>query len=642
MTTEASLPAGAPAPELRQILLQIAERMSEFMGVERSTIYLYDEAHNELWTPAAQGLAGAEEIRLQADRGIAGSVFQSGEALRIDDPYHDPRFLPDVDRRTGFRTRNMYCRPLQTSAGHRIGVIQLLNKREGVLTERDVKLLDVLSQQAAIALENAQLYHGLRKVRDSEQALHAELSAKHAELQKAFVEIEHANAQRERLERTMRQVRAGAMGAVVVLFLLLGVFAWRSGGHPATVAAHEGATELPPPGSLLWRPVTTGPVSSTLALLGNIEPVEIVHLTSPFRGRVAEKDFEYGELVEKGQLLARIDSTELEVDLRNAEITLIKARTELKRLETWQDGPEVARAQRGLRKVRLSYEANARNLKEMEKLSTLGIIATSTLDSARQRLAVEETDLKAAEEDLTGVLATASEERITIARYDARNAQLRVDELRQKLARAEIHAPFSGIVILPNARPIPNRNPTNQGFFETGTTINQGEVLLSIGNLEAVAVRTRADEVDVSRIRHGQPVRITGEALPGVELAGEVSFLSSQAILTNGPPYFEVAVKTGTLTDEERAAVRLGMTAKLEILVYHAASATLVPVNAVFSENGQVFVWHRPGGGGKAERVAVEVGVITPTVAEIRHGLAPNDSVALDPAAVGATELAAP
>jgi multidrug efflux pump subunit AcrA (membrane-fusion protein) len=50
--------------------------------------------------------------------------------------------------------------------------------------------------------------------------------------------------------------------------------------------------------------------------MGNIEPLEVRNLTAPFRGRIAEKNFEYGELVTKGQVLARLDPTEVEVELR--------------------------------------------------------------------------------------------------------------------------------------------------------------------------------------------------------------------------------------------------------------------------------------------------------------------------------------
>lgn len=619
------------SPELRQVLLQITERMSEFMDVERSSVFCYDPEKEELWTPAAQGMEGSDEIRVKLGQGIAGTVMESGEALRIDDPYNDPRFFSDVDRRSGFRTHNLFCRPISAPNGRRIGVIQLLNKHGGPLTVEDEKLLDVLCSQAAIAIENAQLYNQLKKVHVSEQALHEKLQQKHGELQKAFVEIEHAKVQQDILERRMRKIRYGAAVGIVVLFAAIGLYAWRIGSNSSAMVSQR--AEAQPTGPVEWWRIEAEPISKTISLLGNIEPLEIIHLTSPFKGRVAEMNFRYGELVEKGQLLARIDTTDLEIELRNARIATIKAQNELKRLQEWKSSPEVARAERSLSKAKLSYEASRRNHEELEELARLGIIAASSLQSAEQQLANQETDYRAAQADLENIIAKVGDERVTIARYELENTLLRVGELEKKISRAEIHAPFSGIVILPNSRPIPNRNKENGGFFEVGTTITQGEVLVSLGNLEGIAVRTRADEVDVARLRHGQRVRITGEAFSQIELEGEVFYLSSQAILTSGWPYFEVGVRSDSLSDEERAAIRLGMTAMLDIFVYDVPEAVVVPVNSVFTEAGTHWVWCDQGGG-LPTKVSVRCGQTTPTGVEILEGLAPGDVIAVNAGSV--------
>jgi len=418
---------------------------------------------------------------------------------------------------------------------------------------------------------------------------------------------------------------------VILLFGTLGFLAWRTAspaGKPLDKPREDLAASSDP---AIWHTVVTQPVSSGITLLGNIEPLEIVHLTSPFRGRIAQRYFEYGELVNQGQLLARIDTTELQVELRNASIAAIKARHELSRLERWSSSPEVARAERALLKARLSFEANERNLRELEQLSSLGIIAMSTLESARQQFTTQEADYRSAKEDLANILQSATEERITIARYDVENTALRVKELQDKLAQAEIYAPFSGFVILPNSRPIPNRNRDNNGFFEAGTTINQGEVLVSLGNMEAVAVRTRADEVDVANIRYGQPVEISGDAFPDVILQGEVSYLSSQAILTNNRPYFEVGVKTRPLADDQRKSVRLGMTARLRVLIQKSDAAVVVPVSSVFTDREGTYVWCRSGPVGgqppQVRKAPVRCGVTTRDAVEVLEGLQPGETV---------------
>jgi sigma-B regulation protein RsbU (phosphoserine phosphatase) len=97
-------------------------------------------------------------IRLPFGRGIAGYVAASGDTLNIPDAYLDPRFNPDVDRQTGYRTRNILCMPMKNKDGETIGVFQLLNKGDGAFTTEDENFITALSTHASLAVENARLY----------------------------------------------------------------------------------------------------------------------------------------------------------------------------------------------------------------------------------------------------------------------------------------------------------------------------------------------------------------------------------------------------------------------------------------------------------------------------------------------------
>ncbi len=615
-----STSAAAGSPDLNQLLIEIMRRVTEFLEVERSTLFIYDEEKKELWTPVAQG---SREIRLPRGRGIAGHVFETGETVRLADAYADPRFNPAVDRATGFRTRDVFCRPINDSAGQRIGVIQLLNRRTGPITDRDETLLAAICDQAGVAIENTRLLVHMQRTRASERALHLQLEAKHAELQKAFLKNEESAATQAVLGRRIQNVRLLSMITGIALFVALGLFAWLGVGKRKAPARPAPPTAA----EITWHTVVPKPARAGLALLGNIEPREVRNLTAAFRGRIAEKNFEYGELVAKDQLLARIDPTETQVELRNTEAVLFRANAELTRLKNWAKSPEVARTERSLEKARLNFEANQRNLREMEQLSKLGIIAQSSLDSARQQFAAQSADHESAKEELNNVLATATPDRLTAARYDVANTELRVADLRAKLERAEIRAPFAGIVILPNTRPTAGRPTGHDGFYEQGAIINQSDTLLALGNLEGIAVKTRADEVDIARIRHDQAVIISGDAFSGLKLNGRVAYVSSQAVITGGRPYFEIVVRTGALTPAELAAVRLGMTARLDITIYESPAALLVPVAAVRRTAEGTVVFRRTETG-KPQAVRVTTGIVLADAIEIRAGLNANDVVA--------------
>ena len=84
--------------------------------------------------------------------GIAGHTFTTGIGTIVDDPYSDPRFNRDVDQQTGFLTRSLLCAPVRTPKGQVIGVLQVLNKKQGCFTQEDLELLEEMTSLSAMAL----------------------------------------------------------------------------------------------------------------------------------------------------------------------------------------------------------------------------------------------------------------------------------------------------------------------------------------------------------------------------------------------------------------------------------------------------------------------------------------------------------
>lgn len=143
--------------DLDKLLGLIVLKATEVLEAERASIFLIDYDTNELWSRVAMG-SEISEIRFPADKGIAGYAAQKREVINIKDAYADNRFNPEVDKKTGYRTRTILCAPLITHKNETIGVIQILNKKLGVFDEYDETLVMAFSAQAAVAIENAQLY----------------------------------------------------------------------------------------------------------------------------------------------------------------------------------------------------------------------------------------------------------------------------------------------------------------------------------------------------------------------------------------------------------------------------------------------------------------------------------------------------
>ncbi|MGE5325420.1 MAG: GAF domain-containing protein, partial [Deltaproteobacteria bacterium] len=154
--------------DLTALLQKIMSKTSEVMEADRSTLFLVDEESQEIWSKVAQGEA-LKEIRVPMGVGIAGHVAKSGEIVNIADAYQDSRFNPEVDRRTGYKTKTILCMPMRRQSGKVAGVIQVLNKRQGVFTQQDEELLEAFASQAGIAVRNAMLNEEiLKRMRTSE------------------------------------------------------------------------------------------------------------------------------------------------------------------------------------------------------------------------------------------------------------------------------------------------------------------------------------------------------------------------------------------------------------------------------------------------------------------------------------------
>ena len=102
-------------------LPRLIDLITEALDAERATLFLYDRDTGELFSRVLRG-DGVAEIRMPENTGIAGAVFAAGASEIVPDAYRDSRFNPAIDRRSGFRTRNILCAPLRNRAGEAIGV----------------------------------------------------------------------------------------------------------------------------------------------------------------------------------------------------------------------------------------------------------------------------------------------------------------------------------------------------------------------------------------------------------------------------------------------------------------------------------------------------------------------------------------
>lgn len=145
---------------LHKLLIKIVYVARELTDTEASSLLLVDKATGQLYFEAATGVRESTllSIPVPLEGSIAGWIVKEGKTLIIDDVNKDPRFYQHVDTVTRFQTRSILGVPLKTK-DEVIGVLEVLNKKDNQpFTEEDVKVLETLAAQAAVAIENARLF----------------------------------------------------------------------------------------------------------------------------------------------------------------------------------------------------------------------------------------------------------------------------------------------------------------------------------------------------------------------------------------------------------------------------------------------------------------------------------------------------
>jgi signal transduction histidine kinase len=202
------------ARDIDQLLRTVMDRLTDLLNAEAATLFMHDPDTNELWSRVLKG-STLKELRIPIDRGVAGSVFRSGKSVLVGNAYDDDRFNPEVDRRSGFRTRSIIATPLKHVGGKVQGVLQVLDRRVDAFTAEDRALVEGVALQIAAVLDNVLLVDDLKKSREALTQRVRELDALY-EIERA---ISLSEGQTDLIDRILQQAMSatGALAGSVLL-----------------------------------------------------------------------------------------------------------------------------------------------------------------------------------------------------------------------------------------------------------------------------------------------------------------------------------------------------------------------------------------------------------------------------------------
>ena len=284
--------------------------------------------------------------------------------------------------------------------------------------------------------------------------------------------------------------------------------------------------------------VGSGPIVEKVSGPGVVHAESSVKISSSVMGRITGLYVEEGDVVEKGDTVLRIESSQYRARLHQAEAVYKAALARL----------ELARAE--------SLDAGVDNDRQ-RRLAENGLVSARDVEVARTTFAVARAGVQAAVETV-------------------REASAALEAARDDLDKTVIDAPISGTVT--------SLNVEEGEIAITGTMNNPGTVLMTVSSLDTMEVRAEIDETDVARVRAGQSVEVSVDAFPDTVLAGTVSVIGSSSSAARVAAYrpderstFEVRIRI----EDRLPGLRPGMTTTVDIETATRDSVPRVPLQAL-------------------------------------------------------------
>jgi HlyD family secretion protein len=328
-----------------------------------------------------------------------------------------------------------------------------------------------------------------------------------------------------------------------------------------------------------------------------IEPARWSELRFDTSGDVAEVTVQEGDAVAAGDLLARLETGDLERAAAQAELSLRQAQVRLEQIQEPPDEADVQAAEAAVGDAGAAYQEAVKNQTVTEHsvsvgddvraaryardetyrryqalvsrlgeddhktaaahdayLDALGAYNRAVENAELQRIGAQNEvtrayhALEGAQNELDKLLEGASEKEIEAAQLEIEAAILSLEEARSSLEQAVLVAPFDGVVVAVEVDP--------------GDAVTAGEVVVVLATLDQLQARTvDLTELDVARVVEGQVAVVTVDALPGVELTGRVARIGLQSEDYRGDVTYPVYVEL----EEDVPELRWGMTAMVEI-----------------------------------------------------------------------------
>jgi len=355
---------------------------------------------------------------------------------------------------------------------------------------------------------------------------------------------------------------------------------------------------------------------AVLTASGYVIPRRRVEVSSKISGRVEELLVDRGDIVQAGQVLARLDDREIRAQLGQARASRQAAEARLAEAETGSRPQEIERAKAALDETEANRRTAQVNLDRAMKLHDRGVLSRQDLDDARNAFDVADAQVNVARENHELMRLGPRSEQIQLVRAQLAEAEASISWSEAQLENTIIRAPIPGTVL--------------ERLIEKGEMVTTGYVsgrgaksaLVSIADLNQLEVELDINESDISRVRLGQECIVSPESYPDRRYPAAVREIAPEANRQKATIQVKVAITKPDAYLRPETNAKVTFLAAAGTPSSRPANAVLVPKAAIVP-GPAVFLFRE----GRAFRREVTLGAEENGRVEILAGLAGGESV---------------
>ena len=260
-----------------------------------------------------------------------------------------------------------------------------------------------------------------------------------------------------------------------------------------------------------------GGPSRPVAVTGTIEATQ-VDVSVKITGRILERLVKEGDRVTRGQVLVRLDDSELAADVRRQDAALRSAQATLRDLQTGARPQEIEDARAAVSSAEATRTMTERDYQRSDQLYTKNLIAAQDVDRARQAYEVAKAQERSVRERLALLLAGSRPDQIDAAGWQVTQAESALAQAQSRLREAAVVSPIDGVVLRKN--------------LEAGEIANPGVPILTLVNPKDVWLRAYVPETEVGRLKVGDTAALRVDAFPNRVFTGRLIEIGSEAEFT--------------------------------------------------------------------------------------------------------------